>query len=394
MKTGYFIMMLFLPFALFSQSVIPQHEGGNKFSITCGDLYFQIDSARGARISSFKHGETELLSLQQSTIHMFGSTFWPSPQSVWGWPPSDNLDNKAYRTSIIGSRITFASNLDGKTMLRFYKTMFANLPDTSIVIDYIMKNEKATAQTWAPWEVTRVLANGLTVFAMGDGSITGNMADRTEIVDGYVWYNQDDIGNKPGDKKFFSDGKGWLAHVINGNKLFIKSFEDIPLSGAAPGEAEIEIYTGTGNTYTELENQGAYASIAPKDSVLWRVKWFARHLPEDVIVEVGSESLVRFIENVLSRSVDPVSSNEIEVASFVKVFPNPATNYINVEIGNGETEKLLFSIYDLHGRNLLSREMIGKREVVSVEKLPKGTYFYKFTSGETTKGKGKFSIIR
>jgi hypothetical protein len=375
-----------------AQTVVPQKVSGSKFSISCANLYFEIDSTFGARISSFKVGDGELLYTHNAS-DMDGSTFWPSPQSVWGWPPPVNLDNKPFSTKIVGSKIFFAGATDTKTNLRFYKTMYANAADTSIIIDYCMKNEKASAQTWAPWEVTRVLGNGLTLFALGEGDVTGNMKSRSEDIDGYIWYDQDATKGGSGDK-FFSDGMGWLAHVVDGDKLFIKKFENIEKAKAAPNEAEIEIYTAGGNLYTELENQGAYAPIASKDSVTWKVKWFARTLPSSVDVSVGSTSLISYIEGVLNRSTDPVAKPEMKIGATVKAFPNPASQYLMIESNIESYNGITLLVYNLQGKVMLKQPILQKQQRVTIEELGNGSYFYELKQDANLVGRGLFSVKR
>ena len=163
MKNLYFLIFVFFFITGKSQTIVPQKGSGSLFSLTCANLYFEVDSALGARITSFKLDDNELLYLDFKTTNNAGSTFWPSPQ-IWGWPPAVNLDSKPYRTSINQNKIVFTGNTDSKSMLRFYKTISANIADTSITIDYCIKNEKTSVQKWAPWEITRVLNGGLTVF--------------------------------------------------------------------------------------------------------------------------------------------------------------------------------------------------------------------------------------
>jgi hypothetical protein len=389
------IILLLLSFSLIgqAQTVVPHKENGSKFSITCANLYFEIDSTTGARISSFKIDNNELLYTFNSS-DMDGSTFWPSPQnSTWGWPPIANLDNKPYKSNITGNKIKFTSSTDTKWQLRFYKTMYANPVDTSIIIEYTMKNEKATAQSWAPWEVTRVLGKGLTVFAKGDGSVTGDMVPRIEELDGYVWYDQDNTADGMGNK-IFSDGKGWLAHVVDGNMLFIKKFVDIPLSNAAPAEAEVEVYTVGGNSYTELEDQGAYVSMASKDSTTWKVKWFARNLPGSVDVSVGSASLTKYIESVINRSSDPTGKRDLQVLSSVKVFPNPTTEFLFVETNLASYNNVSLSIYDLQGRTIMKQAVSLNHQQVCVKTIENGNYIYVLNQNGLSISRGLFSVKR
>ncbi len=393
MKNTITLLLILLTLFAFSQSPAPKKESGAKFSITCENIYFQVDSAKGARIWSFKCDDKELLYTAGNDP---GSTFWPAPQSVWNWPPPANLDNKPFSASISGNKITFKGLTDTKTNLRFYKTMYGNEKDTSIIIEYVMKNEKASAQTWAPWEITRVIGKGLTVFAKGDGEFFYRDQDENEVlteeVGGYVWYDQDNNEVCTSDNKYNGDGKGWLAHVIDGNMLFIKKFEDVAVSKAAPGEAEVEVYTSAGDTYCELENQGTYASIASKDSVMWKVTWFARKLPASVEVSVGSKSLTDYIEAVLSRAKDPSGKEDLKMGSAFKIYPNPADSEITVESNLREYDNVLLAIYSIKGQMISKHSVDNSQKKISLDGLPGGMYLYELSNGSRVLGRGNITL--
>jgi hypothetical protein len=372
-----------------SQPIIPEKGIGSKFFINCANVYFEVDSARGARISSFKLDGTEIMYVDFKKTDMAGSTFWQSPQT-WPWPPAVNLDSKPYRAIPTQNKIVFKGATDTRSQLRFYKTISANAADTSIIIDYCIKNEKTTVQKWAPWEITRVVNSGLTVFAKGEGKVTGDMASRTKETTGYVWYDQDETVGGAG-AKFFCDGKGWLAHVVDGEMLFIKKFEDVPKLSAAPNEAEVEVYTAPDQSYTELENQGVYANIASKDSVSWRVKWYARKLPASVEVKVGSTSLTNYIEAVLKREA-PVTSIASQANNQIKVYPNPATTMLSVEPGTTIGKDTHFQVFDVQGRIVLSCKLSQSKAQINIEHLQQGFYIYDIRQGNETVSKGQLLI--
>jgi hypothetical protein len=390
MKASFLLIFAFLCLTVKSQTVVPQKGSGSKFSLSCANIYFEVDSAHGARITSFKLDGKEIMYVDFKTSDMAGSTFWPSPQSVWGWPPAVNLDSKPYRTAIRENKIVFTGNTDTKSMLRFYKTVAANPTDTSIVIDYCIKNEKTTAQKWAPWEITRVLNSGLTVFSKGSGGVTGNMNGRTEDISDYVWYDQDFTKGEAGDK-FFCDGKGWLAHVVGSDILFIKKFDDVASGKAAPSEAEVEVYTNPNQSYTELENQGTYTSIASKDSVSWRVKWFARELPASIDVSVGSTSLTNYIEAVLKREA-PLSGISVANKVNARIYPNPAEDLLTIETGFAVGANATIRIVDLQGRIVLSNSLMQSKIQISIANLQQGFYIYNIRQGNETVSKGQLMI--
>ena len=393
MKTYFSLIFVLFCLSARTQPVIPQKGEGSKFFLNCANMYFEVDSARGARITSFKLDDNELMYVNFNNPNakdMAGSTFWPSPQSVWGWPPAVNLDSKPYRTAIRENKIVFTGNTDTKSMLRFYKTISANVIDTSIIIDYCIKNEKAAIQKWAPWEITRVINSGLTVFSKGSGNVTGDMAARTQTISGYVWYDQDATLGQAG-AKFFCDGKGWLAHVVDGKMLFIKKFEDVAVGKAAPNEAEVEVYTAGDQSYTELENQGIYANIASKDSVTWRVKWFARQLPASVEASVGSTSLINYIEAVLKREA-PLTGTSVANKVNARIYPNPAENLLTIETGLEVGKNATIKIFDLQGRILFASTLTQSKTRISIEHLQQGFYIYDVSQGNEILSKGQLLI--
>ena len=63
--------------------------------LKAGDLTMTIDTGRGGKIMSLKHGDKEVIS-QSRFPEAFGSTFWTSPQKEWNWPPVNEFDKGAY----------------------------------------------------------------------------------------------------------------------------------------------------------------------------------------------------------------------------------------------------------------------------------------------------------
>ena len=282
----------------FAQNVEPVKGEGGKYSFGFANLYFEVDASKGGRICSFQLDKKEIL-YNSANMLQSGSTFWPSPQSVWNWPPNAVLDRRSYASTILKNELVLTSDTSS-LHLQFIKIFSANSKDSSISIKYVMKNTSTTAISWAPWEITRVKASGITFFEKGEGSVTGDMVSNTNEISGIVWYDQNTSTNSMSIKKFFCDGKGWLAHVTTDNILFIKNFTDIPLAKAAPAESEIEVYTEPSKLYTELENQGAYVTLNPKDSISWQVKWYARKLPEKTSVKAGSNELVALTNKIIN----------------------------------------------------------------------------------------------
>lgn len=276
-------------------------QEGDLYSIRTSDLYFEVDASFGAHVSSFKVKEHELLYFSGiEGDYLVGSTLWPSPQRVWEWPPSAELDREPYSARIVDNSIVMESKVDPVSGLMFRKIFRAAEKGEYIKINYEVINSANTETRVAAWAVTRVPSQGsLTFFPSGEGAVSGPLAAQTVLIDKIVWFQQK--STNPEGAKFFSDGsEGWLAHVSKDRFLFVKHFEDVPANVQAPEEAEIELYYKNQHELIELENQSAYFTVPAGGSFEYAVEWHAVKLPDHFEVNAGSSHLVESVKKLLS----------------------------------------------------------------------------------------------
>jgi hypothetical protein len=283
-----------------ASTVSPVDKGDGIYSLTVHNVSFEVDANNGGRISSFKLDGKEFLSGKDVNPDNWGSTFWTSPQSAWGWPPSPNIDKNKYKGGIEGNVISLTSDKDEKLGYTINKKFSANDSDTSVTIIYTITNNSSEKRKVAPWEITRVAPGGLTFYPSTEeekkrGDLQPLMYDQDGIA-----YFQHDIKKVAGDvPKLFSEGNsGWMAHVSD-RIIFVKKFKDVPNDKIAPEEGELEIYSNPDGTYIEIEEQGEYAELKPGKSVEWEIKWYLRKLPENIKAEKGNELLVQYVKDLV-----------------------------------------------------------------------------------------------
>ena len=240
----------------------------SRYSISTGDVTMDVDVA-GGKILSFRLKEGEMLS-QLKWPESFGSTFWTSPQKEWNWPPVQEFDKKPYQAAVKDGKLVMESLVNERLGFRIRKEFQPGTVDGSIVVTYTIVNEGREARSVAPWEITRVPNAGLIFFdaPLEDITPAGLMPFKAE--GGAVWMQPDAA---PENRKVNADGKGWLAYANNG-LLLVKRFQDLAPEQPAPDEAEIQVYINRGQTYIELESQGAYTKLEPGESLSWSVSWF------------------------------------------------------------------------------------------------------------------------
>jgi hypothetical protein len=281
------------------EKLISKENGTYSFQVA--NLTFEVDAKTGGRISAFKIGGKDFLSGKNINPDNWGSTFWPSPQSAWGWPPMAELDNLEYTGGIENNTVVLSSKKDSKLGYVVKKEFSANDKDTSVIIRYTITNNSDTARLVSAWEITRVSPGGLTFFPTGKGEKNGKLAPLMKDSIGVTWYVYNASLVPEGHEKLMCDGsEGWMAQINNG-MIMIKKWDDVSLEKNTPGEGEVEIYANPDKSYIEIEPQGPYTELTPGNSSTWEVKWFLRSLPSEIKVEAGNKSLVGFVRNTINK---------------------------------------------------------------------------------------------
>jgi hypothetical protein len=273
---------------------------GGRHVLAWDDIRVEIDAATGGRVTALRLGGRNLLSEPAADAGNYGSTFWPSPQSAWGWPPLAEIDHGPYRAEIEPAAVTMRSAINPALGLVVEKRFAADAARGAVTFDFAIENRGAAPVQLAGWQITRVPPGGLSLFPTGAGvdppCPPSTLAVREAM--GVTWYAYDGAAVTD-HQKLFADGReGWLAHV-DGDALLVKTFAIVPRAAQAPGEAQIEIYANPSLTYVEIEAQGPYETIAPGAVLSWRVVWLVRRLPGDVARTVGSAPLLDFIRGAV-----------------------------------------------------------------------------------------------
>ena len=259
---------------------------------TTGPISATVDTGAGGKILSFSYNGKEVLS-QSRMPESFGSTFWTSPQKEWNWPPVPEFDKYRYTIDQDGDTLTITSSESARLGLRVSKSFYTNKRDQSFTVRYSIINSGKQARKVAPWEISRVPNNGGWIFFESPvEGITPAGLMPFKAAEGVAWY-QTDTTNE--NRKVNADGKGWLAY-LNDGLLLVKQFEDLSADAPAPGEAEIQVYVNRGKTYIELESQGAYTTLKPKEELSWTVRWYLQLCDH---VSEPSEALIQQVRKLL-----------------------------------------------------------------------------------------------
>ncbi len=281
------------------EPIAPRTADG-PYVIAWNDLVLEVDARTGGRVTALRLGGRNLLTEPSVDPGNFGSTFWTSPQSVWGWPPVPEIDHAPYRASIDGHTLIMRSTRSASLGLEVEKLISADRARGALLFEYRIHNLGDAPRQTAPWQITRVAPGGLTFYPSGEGSYApSNLHVRDQA--GVTWFDYDK-SHISDHNKLFADGReGWLAHVDRErDALLVKTFPVVPRASHAPGEAQIEIYANPAHTYIEVEVQGAYEAVPPGGALVWQIVWLVRHLPPNLPITVGSAPLLSHVRALVA----------------------------------------------------------------------------------------------
>ena len=262
------------------------------FELKAANFIMKI-SSNGGRIISYKYGGEEILT-QASEHENYGSTLWTAPQSDWGWPPFDVLDNQEYQVEQKGDLLKMTSKPDSKSGFQMIKTWKA-IGKQSIRIEYQIKNISGKPKSVGAWDVTRIPCGGLAFFPDGGAGKVPESSLKADLQQNginWIWIDKKPITDH---LKLFSTAKeGWLAYALNG-LLFIKQFPDTKPENYSPKQGEVEIYINKEKSYTELENHGAYVTLNHGELLNYKENWFLIPIPETIKTEAGNQELCHLV---------------------------------------------------------------------------------------------------
>ncbi len=292
---------LLLPLTLLAEEAIDSGRRAQSLSIESMELASErlaitIDPSVGGRVSSLRYKNRQLLFSREAaqSSNNWGSTFWLSPQSLWGWPPVKAHDSSPYQVSHLHEQSVSLVSQWGMGAQVQKRMSLDEQHDNVLRMDYTVQAGERFEQL-AGWEITRIPRRGLVFYPAQQSSLDVAMgAVIYRHSDDVVWLElKSDI--KPPEGKINANGdEGWLAWVED-NLLYLKLYQPVEQSRMATGEGDVEVYLSPRQDYIELEVQSAATSLASGEQLQWRVTWLVEELPSGVEAEVGNPKLLAWV---------------------------------------------------------------------------------------------------
>ncbi|HSN43519.1 MAG TPA: DUF4380 domain-containing protein [Propionibacteriaceae bacterium] len=303
---------------------MPIDQGVRPIAKRCGSLEVEFLPAVGGRLASLRHAGVDLVLPPGRVPGFYGDTFWPSPQSRFDWPPPPVLDAEPYDVlADTECELTMRSAPDPDFGFQVGKHF--TLSEHGLATVFTLTNTWPVEQDVAPWQVTRATREGLLVWAGGepftdadrlqkqreDPGCTYLHAATPAPFEGFVASGSHASLHVPSvtrTSKFFSDARGWLAHVHHGT-VFLRIFPDLTLDQIAPRQGEVELFFDPVRDYIEIENQGPYETLAPGAALSYAVEWRFGAVDPDIPTDRITPELLRSIHALLAPSAPALAQD-------------------------------------------------------------------------------------
>ncbi len=298
-----YILLSFLAFS--------NHKKVEDKVIEHGKIRIEVKANVGARLNQLYFDNIPLLVSDKEQEEYYGSTWWPSPQRDWHWPPPKSIDEGAYHYKQSATSAKMTSSPLKTSDLRLTKGIEI-INDHKVRFTYEAENISKENKTFGHWEITRLAKGGRVIFPAG--SAFGDAEFPT--FPGFLYFKKDknteklinpsvdcfDIPIKKGcgtiphtDKtKLLADGQGGWAAYLNDGILLVKSFENTEIDRLAPTQGEVELFVNPDLDFIELEEHGAYQTVAPEQTSTWTVDWYMYKYPSNMPHDAAS--IKEFIE--------------------------------------------------------------------------------------------------
>lgn len=258
-----------------------------------------VEAGVGGRVTALRYNSIELLSGRDTHPTNYGSTFWISPQSLWGWPPIAAHDSQPYQVLKQSDQtLSLAGPIGGGASI---KKHFILVAPNMLQLDYQLEVTK-DFEVLAAWEITRVPSNGYVLAPVNTQSVkTVRGRVDYQLHNDVLWLPLHSAKPLVEGKVIANGSEGWLAY-INSGLLYVKLYPVISTDQMAPGEGDIELYLSGARPYLELEIQSATQALRSGDRLDWRIHWLVMEVPHNIPVKTGSGSLVDFVRGEVKRA--------------------------------------------------------------------------------------------
>ena len=248
-------------------------------------------------------------------------------------------------------------------------------------------------------------ANAIIETSNGDYVITGATSSfsptgdndfyliRTDKDGTVIWANSFGNPGVPEDDEAFD-----VYEELNGDLINVGS-----TSAAGGGMEDATLFyinsfgnwAGLGPTFGSLNNEGLKSFTVGNDGDYCMAGYttsFGNGIEDVLIIKLDTVYNGQDTSTSVFTDLIPLAILEASNVFDFRVYPNPAKDFVSVELNSWELNSYQFILTDINGRIVRSTRINGIRNKIKLENIQKGIYIYSLMNESFQIGKGKLII--
>jgi hypothetical protein len=201
-----------------------------------------------------------------------GDKVWPSPQSVWNWPPPRGFDTMAFTGAVTTASVTLVGPVDSGFGMRVVREIALHPTEPIMRVSSTFEKLRGSARQVGVWVITQVNnaervfvpLPASTIFAKGYTNLS-SLPKGLVVTNGLV-----SLARDPNASSKIGTDAGGVVWVGTNTTLLIESPRSpgVGPKGFPDGGCSAEVYTNPNPTpYIELELLGPLATLATNDTL-------------------------------------------------------------------------------------------------------------------------------
>ncbi len=253
-------------------------------------------------MTALRVGGRNLLTGPEIDAGNFGSTFWTSPQSAWGWPPVPEVDHAAYRASIEDSAIVMRSAPSASLGVEIEKQLLrrSGARRRAVRVPHPQPGPGADPDRALADHPGR--AGRPDVLPLGRGGLPALEPRRARRARRHLVRLRQGVDHRAPEAL-----RRRPRRVAGPRRRRRAAGEDLP-GGPARGArarrgADRESTPARRTPTSRWRRREPTRSVAPGAALTWQVVWLARRLPRNLSVSVGSAALLAHVRALVAADV-------------------------------------------------------------------------------------------
>ena len=112
------------------------------------------------------------------------------------------------------------------------------------------------------------------------------------------------------------------------------------------------------------------------------------------VIETITDGANTLTQGFQQSKLTVTAINDLKVPGIeLSVYPNPTNSFLSIEVKTDKQRNLLLSLFDINGRLILQKKMIGNKQTIKMQNYKPATYILKVTEAKDSNSKDAMHCV-